>query len=136
MVPLPGEKPGEWWDATGAVEARQAADRAAGRSTDFDVHQHFLHDIDPDTLGWMMSNPPREPSDTPFGQTCDFDRWPDIPIKVLIGRDDRFFPADFQRRVAEERLGLGADEIDGGHLVALSNPVGLAERLLEYADGG
>ncbi len=53
MVPLPGEIAGQWWDATGAIEAREAADRAAGRSTDFDMDQHFLHDIDADTLAWM-----------------------------------------------------------------------------------
>jgi pimeloyl-ACP methyl ester carboxylesterase len=135
MVPLPGEIAGQWWDATGAIEARQAADRAAGRSTDFDMDQHFLHDIDADTLAWMLSVPQRGPSDTPFGQACEFDTWPDVPIKVLVGRDDRFFPAEFQRRVAKDRLGVDADEIPGGHLVALSNPVGLAQRLIDYATG-
>jgi pimeloyl-ACP methyl ester carboxylesterase len=133
MIPVPNERPGDWWDATGAVEARHAADTAAGRSTDFDYEQHFVHDIDVATKAWMSEHPPRTPSDTPFGQPCEFEIWPDIPIKVLVGRDDRFFPADFQRRVAKERLGIEADEIDGGHLVALSNPVGLAQRLLAYA---
>jgi pimeloyl-ACP methyl ester carboxylesterase len=135
MVPLPGEIAGKWWDATGAIEAREAADRAAGRSTDFDMDEHFLHDIDADTLAWMLSVPQRGPSDTPFGQPCEFDEWPGVPIKVLAGRDDRFFPADFQRRVAKDRLGVDADEIPGGHLVALSNPVGLAHRLIDYAAG-
>ncbi|MFN2560355.1 MAG: alpha/beta fold hydrolase [Jatrophihabitans sp.] len=133
MVPLPGETPGDWWDATGSIEARRAADLAAGRSPDFDMDQHFLHDIDADTLAWMQTTPGRAPSDTPFGQPCEFDAWPDVPIKVLVGRDDRFFPADFQWRVAKDRLGIEADEIPGGHLVALANPVGLAERLVEYA---
>ncbi|HYS07166.1 MAG TPA: hypothetical protein VEP66_00420 [Myxococcales bacterium] len=40
--------------------------------------------------------------------------------------------ADFQRRVARERLDQGVDAIPGGHLVALSNPRGLADRLLAY----
>jgi pimeloyl-ACP methyl ester carboxylesterase len=62
-----------------------------------------------------------------------FRRWPGIPIKVLAGADDRFFPAGFQRRVAKERLGIDADQIPGGHLVALSNPAGLADRLTSYA---
>jgi hypothetical protein len=52
---------------------------------------------------------------------------------VLAGADDRFFPAEFQRRVAKERLGIDADQIPGGHLVALSNPAGLADRLTSYA---
>ncbi len=55
---------------------------------------------------------------SPFGQPCAFERWPDIPIKVVVGSDDRFFPPAFQRRVAKERLGLEADEIPGGHLIA------------------
>jgi hypothetical protein len=36
------------------------------------------------------------------------------------------------RRVARERLGIAADEIDGGHCVALSRPQELAERLHAY----
>jgi pimeloyl-ACP methyl ester carboxylesterase len=67
-----------------------------------------------------------------MAQPCGFSRWPAVPTKVLIGRDDRFFPAEFQRRVAKNRLGLQADEIRGGHLVALSNPSGLADRLVAY----
>jgi hypothetical protein len=49
--------------------------------------------------------------------------------RVLASRDDRLFPPEFQRRVARDRLGLPADEIPGGHLVALSGPVELADRL-------
>jgi hypothetical protein len=47
----------------------------------------------------------------------------------VVGRDDRLFPAVFQRRVARERLGIDTDEIDGGHMVALSRPRELADRL-------
>ena len=42
----------------------------------------------------------------------------------------RFFPVEFQRRVAWERLGKEVEELSGGHLVALSNPGGLTEPLL------
>jgi len=47
---------------------------------------------------------------------------------------DRFFPLDFQRRVARERLGLDVDVIPGGHLAALSRPAEVAERLQVYVD--
>jgi pimeloyl-ACP methyl ester carboxylesterase len=50
---------------------------------------------------------------------------------VIAATDDRFFPVEFQRRLAEERLGVKADEIPGGHLVALSQPVELSTLLLE-----
>ena len=43
------------------------------------------------------------------------------------------FPAAFQRRVARERLGIEADEIAGGHMIALARPRELAERLVAYA---
>ena len=57
--------------------------------------------------------------------------WPDVPIHVIAGRDDRFFPIDFQHRVARERLGVTVDELPGGHLLALSSPRALADQLLE-----
>jgi len=53
--------------------------------------------------------------------------------RVLIARDDRFFPAEFQRRVARERLGISGDEMRGGHLAALSQPDELTARLVTYA---
>jgi pimeloyl-ACP methyl ester carboxylesterase len=48
---------------------------------------------------------------------------------VLAGQDDRFFPLDFQRRVARERLDTGVTEVPGGHLAALSRPAELADQL-------
>jgi hypothetical protein len=38
------------------------------------------------------------------------------------------------RDVARERLGTTADEIDGGHLIALSRPEELTDRLMAYLD--
>jgi pimeloyl-ACP methyl ester carboxylesterase len=72
-------------------------------------------------------------SSTPLGQPWPLDRMPDVPIRVISGRDDRMFPANFQRRVAQERLGITPDTIPGGHMVALSNPSGLADLLDRYA---
>jgi hypothetical protein len=133
MIPVPGETPGQWFDNTGAGQARQAADQAAGRSGEFDVETHFLHDLSAQARAVLVAaGPPREPADTIFGQPCVFQRWPDVRVSVLIGAGDRFFPAEFQRRLAQERLGIEADEIDGGHLVALANPVGLADQLHAY----
>jgi pimeloyl-ACP methyl ester carboxylesterase len=60
------------------------------------------------------------------------DAWPDVPTRVLVGREDRLFPADFQRRIARERLAIDADVIPGGHLIALSHPAELVERIEAY----
>ena len=134
MIPEPGETPGEWWDATGSIKARRAADEAVDRSGEFDIETHFLHDLSTEARAVLAAaGPPREPADTPFRQPCAFRHWPDVPVKVLIGAGDRFFPAEFQHRLAKNRLGIDADEIPGGHLVALSNPAGLADRLHAYA---
>jgi pimeloyl-ACP methyl ester carboxylesterase len=69
---------------------------------------------------------------TPLDEPWPLASWPDTPTRVLAGRHDRMFPLDFQRRVARARLGIEAEAIDGGHMVALSNPAALADRLEAY----
>ena len=133
MIPRSGESPNDWWGNTDSGSARGEADLAAGRDPEFDFDRHFLHDLPDDARAELLSAEAREPSAAAMAQPCVFARWPAVPTKVLIGHDDRFFPAEFQRRVAKDRLGLDADEIPGGHLVALSNPSGLAEMLVAYA---
>ena len=59
--------------------------------------------------------------------------WPDTPTRYLLCRDDRMFPAAWARRHARERLDLDADEMDGGHYIALSRPRELTQRLAGYA---
>jgi hypothetical protein len=61
------------------------------------------------------------------------DGWPKTPTSYLLCRDDRMFTAVWARRHARERLGIEADEMDGGHYVALIRPRALAERLDAYA---
>ena len=134
MIPKPGETAGAWWGATGAVEARVEVAERHGYAAEFDVETYFLHDVPQDVL---RSGPqqPREEAETVFVEPCRFERWPAIPLHVLAGRDDRFFPIEFQRRVARERLEREVEELPGGHLVALSNPQGLADRLLALERG-
>ncbi len=79
-----------------------------------------------------MATHDHDQSDTPFEKPWPLDAWPDLPTRVVIGRDDRFFPAEFQRRVARERLGITPDELPGGHLLALANPIELAGTLERY----
>jgi pimeloyl-ACP methyl ester carboxylesterase len=55
-----------------------------------------------------------------------------VPTRFLQGRDDRMFPLEFQRCVVGARLGIAVDEMPGGHLSALSQPVELARRLTAY----
>jgi pimeloyl-ACP methyl ester carboxylesterase len=128
MIPLPGETPGEWWAATGAVEARVAAASSGGYSAEFTPDEYFLHDVPAEVLA-AGGDEVRGEADVAFGQPCPIERWPDVPTTVIAGSGDRFFPPEFQRRVARERLGLETVMVPGGHLVALSRPLELAERL-------
>jgi pimeloyl-ACP methyl ester carboxylesterase len=135
MIPMPGETPGEWWDNTGAVEARLRAAEAGGYPNEFDSETYFLHDVPAETLA-SGADHVRDEAPVAFGQPCAIERWPDVPTWVLTGRDDRFFPPEFQRRVARERLGLDVEMVPGGHLAALARPVELAERLVRTAAPG
>ena len=134
MVPQPGEAPGDWWTNTGFEQAHRDLAVAQGRPTDgeFDVEAEFLHDVPPDVSAQLLARPVRDQSGTPFEKPWPLDAWPDVPTRFLLCRDDRFFPADFQRRVVRERLGIVPDEMDGGHLSALSRPQELAARLDAY----
>ena len=131
MIPAPGETAGEWGDNTAAAEARTEAARQGGYSSDFDLATYFFHDLPPEIIKQGETHE-RSEADTIFGEPCRFAAWPEVPIHVIAGRDDRLFPIDFQRRVAKERLGVTVDELPGGHLVALSNPRGLVNQLLSY----
>jgi hypothetical protein len=129
MIPLPGETPGAWWANTGSARARAAAAEEGGYGTDFDEVVYFLHDVPADVAAAGASQQ-RPEADAVFGSACDFGRWPSVPIRVVAGADDRFFPAGFQQAVARDRLGLDADVLPGGHLIALSQPDLLASYLL------
>ena len=129
MIPVPGETPGAWWGNTGAAQARADQAAASGYSPEFDQVTYFLHDVSAEVLADGEAQQ-RAESDAVFGSVCEFEGWPDVPVKVVIGRADRFFPASFQRRVALDRLGVVADDLPGGHLIALSQPAALAAYLL------
>jgi pimeloyl-ACP methyl ester carboxylesterase len=131
MIPVPGETAGQWWENTGSTAARTAAAERDGYRPTFDMATYFLHDVPPE-ISKQGETRQRRQADVVFGEPCEFDRWPDMPIHVIAGRDDRFFPLDFQRRIARERLHLDIDELEGGHLIALSNPHGLVRQLLRY----
>jgi hypothetical protein len=136
MVPRPGESPGDWWANTGWEQARREQDERDGRApdADFDPVTTFLHDVPPDVAAASALHAGPQ-SGTPFEKPWPLEAWPDVATKFLLCRDDRFFPAEFLRRVVRERLGITPDEMDGGHLPALSRPKELAERLEAYRTG-
>jgi pimeloyl-ACP methyl ester carboxylesterase len=120
MIPKPGESPGDWWGNTGF-------ESPAGLSEE----EQFYNGVPAELVAEAPSHG-RDQESAEWGQPWPLEGWPDIPTKVLIAREDRFFPPEFQRRVVLDRLGVAPDEIEGGHAVALSRPRALAERLDSY----
>jgi pimeloyl-ACP methyl ester carboxylesterase len=121
MVPRPGESGGDWWTNTGHATAVASDDPV----------KLFLHDV-PDDVARESEHHVQPQSGAVFAAPWPLAAWPDVPTRFLLCRDDRFFPAEFQRRVVRDRLGIEPDELDGGHLPALSRPHELAQRLLRY----
>lgn len=130
MTPSPGESPGDWWGNTGQEQAMREKAERDGREVgeEFDPIAIFMHDVPPEVVA-EGGDHVSEVSGTPFQKPWPLAAWPDVPTRFLLCRDDRFFPADFQRRVVRERLGITPDEMDGGHCPALAHPKELVERL-------
>jgi pimeloyl-ACP methyl ester carboxylesterase len=134
MVPSPGESPGEWWANTSHAKARaeQAARDGRDLAADEGLMDAFFHDVPPEVVAQARARGEPRQSSTPFKEPWPLPNWPDVPTRFLQGRDDRFFPVELQRRVVRERLGITADEMAGGHLLALAHPKELADRLEAY----
>jgi pimeloyl-ACP methyl ester carboxylesterase len=129
MIPAPGETPSAWWASTGWLQAQTAAAEEGGYGTELDPVVYFLHDVPPEVVATGEPHQ-RAEANAAFGSVCDFDTWPSVPIRVVVGADDRMFPVEFQRKLSRDRLGVEADVLPGGHLIALSQPGMLANYLL------
>ena len=130
MVPEPGESIGEWWVNTDHAQARAQHYARSGRHLParFDPVEAFFDDVPSEVTAAALDlgeQPVR--FDTLFGQPWPLSAWPTVPTRFLQGCDDLFFPVEFQRRVVADRLGIPVQEMDGGHLLALSRPHELVE---------
>jgi pimeloyl-ACP methyl ester carboxylesterase len=133
MVPAPREKGRDWWHNTGQDQARiDHLARIGLPPRDFDPIKDLFHDVPDDVKRVVFNAPEPRQSDTPFGEPWPLPGWPSVPTRFVQAADDRLFPVDFQRRIALERLGLEIDTMPGGHLLALSRPRELADRLEHY----
>jgi pimeloyl-ACP methyl ester carboxylesterase len=133
MVPAPGETPDDWWDATAQSDARRTYFEQIGLPPrDFDPVEDFFHDV-PDDVKQVVFSKPEPQSDIAFDKPWPLSAWPPVPTRFLQGADDRLFPLEFQRRLARERLDdMRVDVMPGGHLMALSRPAEVAQRLEAY----
>jgi len=118
MIPAPGELLDDWWTNAGY------------EGTGYD--DLFYHDV-PDALAEVARSRERDETAAALREPWPLEAWPGTPTRYLLCRDDRMFAPAWARRHARERLGIEADEMDGGHYVSLSRPRELAERLVAYA---
>jgi pimeloyl-ACP methyl ester carboxylesterase len=118
MIPAPGELFDDWWTNTGYESSG--------------YEDLFYHDVPPE-LAAEARTKERGESSAALQQPWPLEAWPEVPVKYLLCRDDRMFTAEWARRHARERLGIEADEMDGGHYITLSRPGEVAERLDAYA---
>jgi pimeloyl-ACP methyl ester carboxylesterase len=131
MIPRPGERPEDWFANTAWDEAvRAQARRDGGLTGHEDPYVAYYHDV-PRALAEEALRRERAESTTAWSALWPLDAWPAVPTRFIVCTEDRFFPADFQRRLAADRLGLTTtDEIAAGHGVALSRPVELTDLLV------
>ena len=118
MIPAPGELFADWWANTGY------------ETSGYD--DVFYHDV-PSGLAAEAKRRERGENSKALQEPWPLEAWPDTPTTYLLCRDDRMFPAAWARRHADERLGIDADEMDGGHYITLTRPRELADRLATYA---
>jgi len=134
MIPVPGETFNSWWSNTDSGSGRRKYHSSIGLAPQDaeDDAVIYYHDFPAEIRAEAISRRWQDQSMTPLDEPWPLRAWPDVPTRVLAGRHDRMFPLEFQRRIARQRLGLEVDEIDGGHMVAMSNPAELADRLETY----
>jgi pimeloyl-ACP methyl ester carboxylesterase len=133
MVPVPGERPGDWWRNSDYSEAvREQARLDGGLTGNPDPYICFYQDVPRDLAEEALGRERDHPSEAAMAQPFPLKALPDVPSKFVVCTKDRFFPAGFMRRLAEDRLGITPDEITAGHCVALSRPKELAALLVSY----
>lgn len=132
MVPRPGESAAQWMASTGQAEAarRFAAEQGRDPAAPFSVSEIYLHDV-PGDVAQQFVRHTRHQALRPFLQPWPLACWPPTPTTCIVGRHDRLFPYEFQRRVLAECLGIVPQVVDGGHLSALSVPDELGKRILD-----
>ncbi|WP_298457301.1 alpha/beta fold hydrolase [uncultured Cellulomonas sp.] len=133
MIPVPGERPADWWTTAGFREAvASQAQKDGGLTGHGDPLVAYYHDV-PRSLAEEAMGRSRGESSAAYDDPWPLDALPSVPTHCVIGAEDRFLPAPLQRRLAADRLGVVPDELPAGHCVALSRPRELAELLDGYA---
>lgn len=134
MIPAPGESPDDWWAGTDCGRAvAEAARRDGGLTGNPDPYVSFYHDVPHELATRALSFERAHPSATAMAEPWTMAAWPRIPTRFIVCTNDRFFPPEFLRALALERLNVVADDLAASHCAPLSRPVELADMLARYA---
>ena len=134
MVPRPGETPTQWWVDSGySAAAHEQAQADGGLTGNADPSVCYFHDVPRPLAEEALRHERDHPSPAAMAAPWPLDALPRVPTMLVLGTEDRFFPAPFMRRLARERLGVAADELVSGHCPALSRPGELAQLLHRFS---
>jgi len=117
MVPSPGESAEEMFEVTGWQPEQR---------DDTSTIAVFYHDVPADLAQEALARGGRRQSETPGKEPWPLPRWPDVPTRFVLCRNDRFLSPGWLRPIVRERLGISPGELDSGHCPALSRPLELA----------
>ena len=113
--------------ATAGV-ARDDQDRSFWADHD-ELVRVLYHDVDPELTREAI--PRLRPQATqPYAEPCPLDAFPEVPVRSIVCAGDRIVPVEWSRRVARERFGVEAIELEGGHMPMLARPDQLVEAIL------
>ena len=95
----------------------------------------FFHDCEPETSRWAAAQL-RWQGPRPLLEAAPFREWPDVPMDVILTRDDRSVDSAWAMAEAARWLnGRAPILLPGGHSPFLSHPRLLAETLVRGARG-
>lgn len=92
----------------------------------------FYHDCPPEEAARAVELL-RPQGRVPLREQTPLGAWPGVPAEYILCREDRMVLPDWSRRIARQRLGVTARELDGGHSPFLARPAALADELLSAA---
>jgi pimeloyl-ACP methyl ester carboxylesterase len=90
----------------------------------------YFHDCAPETASWAAGKLRRQ-STTVQTEPSPVRSWPPaVPVRYILGRDDRILDPQWTRRAVPERLGVVPLELPTGHSPFLAQPGALVDALL------
>jgi pimeloyl-ACP methyl ester carboxylesterase len=113
----------------GFAAASRTVDPAARESLGADdAIAVWYDDCPPEDAQWAVARL-RPQSRRPLTEPTPLDRWPDVPVSVVLARDDRCVNMEWAVAAATARTGEPPMLLAGGHSPFLSRPGALADAL-------